>query len=293
MRLSRTAGKFPAVAADIKTLGEIIAWNVGGVRVTHSALVNALRDVGFDARLARELAPRHAWTRACKRLEENRIIRPVEEDRAQVKFQFTQERRVEDGFEYDRETVITLDKLTGRLECDKDDLKTTAQQLLDEHIELRFGGDVTRLVQRLFERKADLFPVREQGGCYFVPKAYMSFVDDAEKLVSKLGGTMRRFPIAEGTERGDRAVRDAVVDGIESLVADHLKAVDEFDADTRQSTVDRAVERIEATRFKVDAYAHLLTSQKDRLLKAVEEAKKKLAAKVASLRDVPPASPTP
>src|SRR5262249_43252004 len=56
-------------------LGEVITWNAGGVKVKHVALVEALRDAGLDEKVARELAPRHAFTRACRKLGEKRIIR--------------------------------------------------------------------------------------------------------------------------------------------------------------------------------------------------------------------------
>ena len=36
-----------------------------------------------------------------------------------------------------------------------------------EERDARTGSDVTRGVQRLFERRADLFPIRESGGVYF------------------------------------------------------------------------------------------------------------------------------
>jgi hypothetical protein len=39
-----------------------------------------------------------------------------------------------------------------------------AQEHLDECVAARNGGDITRVIQRLFERNADLFPVRERGG---------------------------------------------------------------------------------------------------------------------------------
>src|SRR5215813_12352274 len=54
-------------------LGEVITWNAGGVKVKHTALVEALRDAGLDEKVARELAPRHAFTRACRKLGEKRI----------------------------------------------------------------------------------------------------------------------------------------------------------------------------------------------------------------------------
>src|ERR1044071_487102 len=86
-----------------RLLGEVIAWACPGVSVTHSNLVAALEAAGLDPGVARELAPRHAFSRACKRLSDQRIIRAVSEDAATVKFHFTQESREGDHYERSEE----------------------------------------------------------------------------------------------------------------------------------------------------------------------------------------------
>src|SRR4051812_14560239 len=95
------------VSAGTRLLGEVIAWACPGASVTHSDLVRALEDAGLDPGVARELAPRHAFSRACKRLSDQRIIRPVSEDTATAKFQFTQESREGDHYEYRLEATPT------------------------------------------------------------------------------------------------------------------------------------------------------------------------------------------
>ena len=157
------AAPFP-VAAGTRLLGEVISWTCAGVAVTHPALVAALADAGLDPAVARELAPRHAFTRACKKLSDQRIIRQVAEDDATLKFQFTHESRDGDRFAYTLETLLTLDKRTGTVTCDLPGLATLAQEHLDHALDARTGGDVTRVIQKLFDRHADLFPVRPQGG---------------------------------------------------------------------------------------------------------------------------------
>lgn len=133
------------VGAGTRLLGEVIAWACPGVSVTHSDLVRALEDAGLDPGVARELAPRHAFSRACKRLSDQRIIRPVSEDAATVKFQFTQESREGDRYEYRMETTLTLDKQTGAVTCELPGLATLAQEELDRCISARTGSDVTRV----------------------------------------------------------------------------------------------------------------------------------------------------
>lgn len=276
-----------AAGAGTRLLGEVISWACPGVAVTHADLVRALEDAGLDAGVARELAPRHAFSRACKRLSDQRIIRPVSEDAATVKFQFTQESREGDHYEYRLETTLTLDKQTGAVTCELPGLATMAQEELDRCIAARTGGDITRVVQKLFERQADLFPVRPQGGVYFVPHRHAGFVGQIQDLLGRVGGRLLRFPVPSGTEEGDRSVTQAVADGLAAVVAEHRAAVAQFGADTRDDTLQRAAEKIRTTKFKLTAYSEYLAGERERLECAVAEAERELRAKVERIAGEP------
>jgi hypothetical protein len=277
------------VTAGTTLLGEVIAWACPGVSVTHSALVRALEDSGLDPGVARELAPRHAFSRACKRLSDQRIIRPVAEDATTVKFQFTQESRDGDTFAYTLETMLTLDKQTGAVSCALPGLATAAQEELDRCISARTGSDVTKVVQKLFERRADLFPIRPQGGTYFVPQRHAAFVDRTQDLLNRVGGRLLRFPVPAGTPEGDRSVTQAVADGLAAVVAEHRSAVAQFGSDTRGDTLERAAEKIRTTKFKLTAYSEYLAGERDRLDRAVADAERELRDKVAEIAREPAA----
>lgn len=139
------AAPFP-LSAGTRLLGEVIAWTCSGVAVTHTALLTALRDAGLDESVARELAPKHAFSRACKKLCDRRVICKVAEDEAAVRFQFTSESRDGDTYQYAMGTMLTLDKKTGTVTCDLPELATLAQEELDRAIDARSGGDVTRVI---------------------------------------------------------------------------------------------------------------------------------------------------
>src|SRR3954453_5856632 len=156
-----------AVAAGVELHGEIITWNCAGAGIRHFELIDALSASGLDPKAARDMLPRNAFARACRKLAEARIIRKVGEDEDLIRFQFTAERREGDHYEYDLETMLTLRKADGEIACDLPGLATLAREALDEAMGTRTAGDITSLIQRLFARQADLFPIREQGGCYF------------------------------------------------------------------------------------------------------------------------------
>jgi hypothetical protein len=264
-------------------LGEVITWSASGVKVKHRDLVHALREAGLDEAVARELAPRHAFTRACKKLSEDRIIRQVAEDDTFLRFQFTAEKRESDRFTYELETVLTLDKATGTVTCDLPGLATLAQELLDDAIEARTGGDITKVVQRLFERQADLFPIRDKGGAYFCPQEHASFVDRVQTFLGKLNGKLNRFPVPAGTPHGDSSVKDAVANGIAALIQEHRAAVTAFGSETRPSTLERAAERIRLVRHKVACYSAYLAEERERLERDLAEAARELRDKVEQL----------
>jgi hypothetical protein len=277
---------FP-VAAGTRLLGEVIAWACSGVSVTHPALLAALKDAGLDAGVARELAPKHAFTRACKRLCDRRIIRQVAEDEATVKFQFTAETRTSDRIEYELETMLTLDKKSGTVTCGLPGLATLAQEELDRATDARTGSDVTRVIQKLFDRHADLFPVRPQGGCYFTPIRHAGFVDKVQAMLGRLNGQILRFPVPCGTAEGDRSVKESVAAGLAALIDDHRRAVAQFGTDTRADTLQRAAERIRATQFKIAAYSEYLLGEKATLDRELAAARDELRAKVEQLATHP------
>lgn len=279
----------PPLAPGTPLLGEILTWSCAGLSVRHVDLIAALRDCGLDESVARELAPRHAFARACKNLAEQRIIRQVAEDSATIAFQFTRESKADDRFEYTFETLLTLDKTTGAVSCALPGLAALAQEHLDHCLAVRTGGDLTRVIQKLFERQADLFPIREQGGAYFTPQEHAGFVDRIEALVRRLNGRLRRFPVPAGTAHGDKSVQQAVADGLSAVIADHRKAVAGFGDDTRADTLERATERIRVTKHKVEAYACYLAEERARLERELAEAAEDLRAKVEHLGDLRPA----
>ena len=274
--------RFP-IAPGSTLLGEIITWTCSGATVRYSDVIAALRDADLNESVARELAPRPAFTRACKRLSCQRIIRQVAEDESAVKFQFTAESRHDDKFDYELETMLTLDKKTGRVTCPLPGLATLAQEELDRCISVRTGADLTRIVQKLFEQHADLFPIRPQGGAYFCAVGHTPFVNKVQELLGRLNGQMLRFPVPAGTPEGDRSVRDTVAAGLTALIEDHRQAVAQFGEDTREDTLKRAAERIRTTRLKVEGYAELLAEEKSRLDRAVIAAQEELRAKVIEL----------
>jgi len=276
----------PFTASEgVKMLGEILTWHCNGIKCSHADLVSALTDSDLDATVARELLPRHAFARAARKLSDQRIIRKLDEDATSIRFQFTAERRQDTQFSYDIETILMLDKATGRVESDIPELTAKAQAEVDRCIGERTGGDVSRVVKRLFERSADVFPIREEGGAYYLPVEHVEHANKIEAFLKRLNGGMRRFPIPAGTPQGDRSVKESVESGLDALIAEHRSATEAFSLDTRDSTLMKAVERLNAIRFKIEAYSVYLGDAHERLEEHLADAREQLKAKVLELQE--------
>jgi hypothetical protein len=269
---------------SLELLGEIITWDLNpNTKITHTDLVSALSAAGLETKVARELCHRYAFARAAKQMAEQRIIRFVGEAQNKLVFQFTKEYKdsTQERYNYDFEATLSLEKDTGFIEVHStaltsqqcQDLAEHAKTLLRQATETRTTADVTRVIKRLFEKKADLFPVRDNGSVYFVPNRHTAFVDQIQNFVIGLQGRINRFPVPAGTQHGNKSVQEAVTEGIQLMIFEHSQAVDEFGTDTRLSTVQRALDRIQQTQFKIEAYQDLLTDQREKLDEALAMAR--------------------
>jgi hypothetical protein len=267
--------------------GEIVSWDIpNGTKVTHAALLAALDAAGFDRKVSRAMAPRNAFSRASGSLADKRIIRKLEDSEGFLKFQFTAEQKDATGsrLEYNYEAVLTLDKKTGIVHCpDSAALATAAQAAINAEMDIRYTNDITTIAGKLIAANADLFAIRQQGGCYFVPAVHIPFIDRIEQFLVAVGGGIRRFPVPIGTPSGDRSVSESVRDGLKWWVGQHEEAIAAFDASTRDSTLEKTVERINNTRFKLEAYSSFLIDQKDEIEAAIREAKRKLREKIRQM----------
>jgi hypothetical protein len=115
---------------QVKLLGEVISWNVKQSRsgIPFQQVVDALKQAKLDTAVARELAPRNAFSRACRVLKEERIIRIVTDSKDEIEFQFTREKQDPSSkmFDYQLETTLVLEKQTGKVSCNVSQLETEA-----------------------------------------------------------------------------------------------------------------------------------------------------------------------
>jgi hypothetical protein len=281
---AQPANKVPfQVEAGVDLHGEIITWNVQGMKIPHSRLVEALEHCGIETRFVREMVPKNAFLRAARKLANDRIIRRLDEDEAKIRFQFTAEHRASDGFQYERETILTLSKSDGSITCDHAGLLALARAEFDAAFGTRTPSDVSSVINRIFASQADIFSIKQTAGVFFVPQSHAQVVDRVECFVTRLGGTVSRFPVPKGTAQGDASVKASVSNGLQEMIWAHEEAIAEFSVSTRSDTFERTAQRIQVTQHKLLSYAEYLGAEKERLEGLVTDAKERLRRRVIEI----------
>ncbi len=283
--------KIPKLAAELVTLG-----GYNRATYTYTQVVTALTDSGLNAKAAREFLPRNAWTRACRKLAEERVIDVIREDDEDALFQFSKKflgKDEADGgqeMKYQKETKILLDKATGKLKCKVEAVRQLAEKELDRCMVTRTNSDVSAIVRKLFKDHADLMPLPGQAGVFLVVIEHQEFLSRIKDFLVRLGRKPYVLPIPAGVGDSDKTVQDTVMEYLAGLVEEHKAAVAGFSESTRNGTVEAARERITKTRIKVEAYALYLGDLKDSLLELVDEARAELDEAVAKLTTKPAAA---
>lgn len=271
---------------DSELLGEIVSWDMYGRELSYAEVQDALRVAGLDPDFASELSTRSAFTRACKHLKDNRQIDKVKSKSGLITFQFT--KKVLDGeeFEFDRECRVEVDTDSGEVRCDeKPDLAQQAQELLNHSMQTRNASDITRIIQNLFRSQADLYAINRKGAAYFCPEKFRPFTAQVEQFVKAMGGQISRFPVPKGTDHGNASVRDAVSMGLGSLLAELNEAVEGWDDNTRETTMQKVQARYDEVTAKVDAYAEYLLGAQEGLLEQLQAAKARMVDRIIELTD--------
>jgi hypothetical protein len=195
-------GQLQAGAQNIPIYGNIVWWNIQNVELTKEQFEKLLVDHNIDKKYAREHNYRSAFIRALREMEENRIIRKVEEDEFRLTYQFTAEKMVkeaggEHSLEYDKETVIIIDKVEYRKSGDftkslikgKPAIKDAVVKLFELHRQKYKSSDITRYIQKIFRESADIISLRTQGSVYFVPAGYQQVLDNVTALIADMGNS--------------------------------------------------------------------------------------------------------
>lgn len=260
------------------TLGHIVAWRVPQT-VALDALRSALQQAGLSEDLAGDLHPRHVLSRALRDMRQGRVICRFGKSADAVHFQLTREAANGVGVDYAREAVVTLDLRTGVVSADDYAVQDRARALVAEHAAKRLTGDLTRLVQTVYESaRADLIPIREQGGAYFVPAAHSALVDQSRVFLAAIGGRLNSFAVRLGCADTAQSVAESMAEYMAALIAEFRESCASVCADSRADVVVRRQERIADLRQRLECYRGLLAGSAEAIGEAIATAEGDLLA---------------
>lgn len=275
-----------------KIMGEVITWSAGrsGVRVNREAVKEALEKQGLDVDVAKDIKPRTALMRCLREMQTERICRIVSEDKAKVVLQLTGEKRDTNDksrLNYKYEATIILHKLTGEiLASEGSDLADKFHRLMTTRMASYNALDISNMVQRLFQKKADLFPMRDQGGVYFVPVMHSDYIDSVQKFYESIGGNVKRFPVPDNSEHARKSVKDTLDEGMKSMVDELMASIKLVNADSREATTSRYTKRIKGLQFKLESYKEYLSEKTDEIRAGLKQARTLLAEKITLMAEV-------
>lgn len=263
-------------------LGQIVSWQVPK-EVSISDLRDALRAADLDPGMAADMAPQNALKRAFAQMKEGRIIRQLRRDGDEIWFQFTAEHLDDKEVTYDKEAELSLDVSTGWVWCSVDELRDQASQLLCEHQNKRMTSDLTRLVQKIYEsRLADLIPIREQGGAYFVPDMHREVVDKTRTLLREIGGNLRTFAVRLGSDDTSESVAESLNEYLVQLVEQFKASCADVTGDSSDRIVDHRQNRLAELRRKLECYQGLLGEWSGAIQSHIESAEQEFLRKIVS-----------
>jgi hypothetical protein len=252
----------------------------------------------LDEKLAADMLPQNALRRALGDMKDGRVIRQLRREGDSIYFQFTAEHLGKYEAKYDKEAELVLNVVTTTVECHDTDgqpvpeLRYEAIRLLVEHTNKRRTNDLTRMVQRVFDRyKADLIPIRPQGGVYFVPDMHSLLVEKADQFLKHIGGELSSYSVQLGVGKTSESVAKRLGEYLNGLVTELLDDVETVTKETRSDVVARKQSRIAENKRRLSCYKHLMGSLADGIGEKLDMVDKKLTEYV--LRDTLPAELPP
>lgn len=265
--------------AGTDILGYTVWWNIRDVRISREEFQSMLINVGLDEKKAKDHNYRSAFKRALKEMEQNRIIRLVDDLDDRLVYQFTAERKVNgDGnptLEYDRETTVVIVKATAGTNFAssiqaREDIRERLIELYHENKTLYKSSDITRFLQRTLSTQADIISLRQQGSIYFVPAYYQDILDKVTQLVRGLGGacSLDRMPIPNvGDSR--QTIKSAFVteiDAIGEALDEQIEQVQSGNKDITERWIQHRIREVKKIRTRIQLYADVLIDKESEML---------------------------
>lgn len=262
------------------SLGTVVSFNSPKI-VPFATLKAGLSQAGLDPEMARVLLPHNAFRRACKSLSKNRVIDVIKDDENEMTFQFTKKEFQADRVDFDYERDVVVNKKTGQVTTSSYEFERQAQDLLDKELSIRHGGDITRLVHKIFDASGgDLIKIRPQGGAYFVPASHSPLVDSIRVLLEWIGGTLVDYEIGGTSETTKASIAQNMKDHFEGLLKEFYESCQTVTEDASDAVKERRQATLVGLRTKLEAYKSLMQDFSKDIKEGIDNAEAELNRKL-------------
>lgn len=234
--------------------------------VTLKAARKAASDAGLDEEV-KDIKDRSAFIRAVQKLKERGAIEEkssdgvlrhkLVDDKNEIKFQFSRYFIESQGCNYDSAAQITLDKKSGKIQCNNPQIKALAEQLFDDcHGEFRTTDISSFILRVVSKQKTHRVPVRD--AVYFFAATQKNLIDKIKKFYTLLGFNFVVLPVNHSSGESGSIIKAVITDfknGMK-LLADEVKKLETKDGLTKKI----AANRLEELRDKLEEYRELARS---------------------------------
>ena len=276
------------------TLGKVATWKAPDGEVKLADLRQAVTGAGLDPAVVHDMANRTAFNRAVKDLiDKNELVRKVEEGGEIITFQFTDERKQGGKLVYDERCIVYLNKTTGTLTGSDSGIVHKVQMQLNEHLDKRCPADITRLIQKIFDKYGgDLVPLRKQGGVYFVPDSNQDILDKVSAVLSAIGGELNTYTVS-GDTSSKASVSSDMASHLRAMIDELSKSCEDVTMESKDSVIERRHQRFEIIKQKMIGYRGILAGYISEVDQAFSNAKQRFVAATTGQPAPPPPTTEP
>lgn len=266
--------------------GIVVTWDISGPEIPLSAVEAALG----KAKIVADTKQRQttAFTRAVKQINSGResvtLADKLKKRSVNPTYQLTEKSVDDTQALYQEGAQIELDLEEGKALTSNDALQEDINEKMQYAQCHRTAQDISNMVKRLFQNNADLYAINPRKGvAYFVPKEHMDFAEQVDTFLRELGGVLWSFPVPKGDESGDKSVKEAIDAGLNTLLQDLEKSVEEWGEDTGARAIKTANERWAMAAAKIEAYDYYLKDRHSVLVQRLNDAKVDMQTKITQL----------
>lgn len=261
-------------------LGTVVSWTAPSKTMKTQDLQSAALAAGLDPTLVKPVSYRSAFKRASREISDDLIVRRIADGETED-YQVTLESKHDDEFFYTKHCNIKVNKSTGVVECDNEEIQKQVQARVDFHVEHQNTSDMTRLIQKVFSKnEADLVPLRRQGGVYFVPQSQNELLVKVDAFVAAIGGSLFKYHLSTTSDTAE-SVATNMSNYLRGLISELKDSCKEIDTDTPDYVLARRFQKFAVLRMKVECHGELLRNMANSVQAEIDAAEQEVMSTMA------------